>query len=218
CRLKNRKKIEVIGQGIDIDYFNGQSKKDKQQGCFRILSLGRISPAKDYQTLIKATEILVQKGIEDLKVQIVGGPVLKKEQKYFDDLKKIIKEKNLEKYIEFLGSISHNQILSYYQSCDLFINLSQTGSMDKVVLEAMACQRLVLTCNEAFINFLDDQRFIFEKKNPQDLAQKIINLINLPIDEKQAIGQQSRNKVVKNHNLDNFVNKIIQINLKLAKL
>ncbi|MBU2472905.1 glycosyltransferase family 4 protein, partial [Patescibacteria group bacterium] len=219
CRLKNRKKIEVIGQGIDIDYFNGQSKEDNQQGCFRILSLGRISPAKDYKTLINAIEILIkERNIKNIEVQIIGGPVLKKEQKYFDDLKKIIKEKNLEKYIEFLGPISHNQILSYYQSCDLFINLSQTGSMDKVVLEAMACKRLVLTCNEAFIDFLDDQRFIFEKKNPQDLAQKIINLINLPIDEKQVIGQQSRNKVVKNHNLDNLVNKIIQINLKLAKL
>jgi len=209
CRLKNRKKIEVIGQGIDVDCFNCRLRKSSEQGHFKILSLGRISPIKDYGTLIQAVKILVKKGIRDLKVKIVGGPVLKRDEKYFNDLKNIVEDKGLKDYVVFLGPVVHNKTLSYYQDCDLLINLSQTGSMDKVVLEAMACQRLILTCNEAFIDFLNDQRFIFQKKNPQDLAQKIINLMNLPLEKKQAIGQQLRDKVVKNHNLDNLVNRII---------
>jgi len=210
CRLENRKKIEIIGQGIDVDYFKKHETSNKSIEKFKIVSVGRISLVKDYNTLIEAVGVLVnQKKVENIEVQIIGGPALKKEQKYFDGLKKLVKEKNLEKYIEFLGPISHNQILSYYQACDLFVNLSQTGSMDKVVLEAMACEKLVLTCNESFIDFLDDQRFIFQKQNPQDLAQKIINLINLPIDEKQVIGRQSKDKVAKNHNLDNLVSRII---------
>jgi len=80
--------------------------------------------------------------------------------------------------------------------------------MDKVVLEAMACEKLVLTCNEAFFDFLNDQRFIFQKKNSQDLVQKIIDLINLEIEKKQAIGQQLRDKVIKDHNLDNLIKKL----------
>lgn len=210
CRLKNRKKIKIIGQGIDVDYFNKKQIINNEQNNFRILSVGRISPTKDYETLIKAIEILIkEKNIKNLKVQIVGGPVLKIEQKYFNDLKEIVRNKNLEKYIEFLGPVSHNQILSYYQNSDLFVNLSQTGSMDKVILEAMACEKIVLTSNESFFDFLNDQKLIFQKKDFQKLAQKIINLISLPIDEKQVIGQQLRDKVVKNHNLDNLVSRII---------
>jgi len=49
----------------------------------------------------------------------------------------------------------------------------------------------------------------FRKKNPQDLTQKIINLINLQIDEKQVIGEQLRNKVIRSHNLNNLINRII---------
>jgi len=212
CRLKNRKKINVIGQGIDIDYFNKKQIVNNEQKNFRILSVGRISPTKDYNTLIDAIDILInQKKIENIEIQIIGGPVLKKEQKYFNDLKNIVKDKKLEDYIKLLGPISHNQILSYYQNSDLFINLSHTGSMDKVVLEAMACEKLVLTCNEAFFDFLNDQRFIFQKKNSQDLVQKIIDLINLEIEKKQAIGQQLRDKVIKDHNLDNLIKKIIAI-------
>jgi len=209
CRLKYRKKIEVIGQGIDVDYFNKQLRVSNERSYFKILSIGRISPAKDYQTLIQAVGILVKNGIRDLRVQIVGGPALKRDREYFNDLKDMAEDRGLKNYVGFLGPIAHHKILSYYQDCDLFINSSHTGSMDKAVLESMACERLVLTCNEAFIDLLDDQRFIFQKKNPQDLAQKIINLMNLPLEKKQAIVQQLRDKVVKNHDLDNLVNRII---------
>ena len=204
CRLKNRKKIEVVGQGIDVDYFKKHEAGDKNKEKFKIVSIGRISPAKDYETLIEAVN-----DIKNIDVQIIGAPALKKDHKYFENLKQLVRDKKLENYIKFLGPVSHSQISPYYQGCDLFINLGQTGSMDKAVLEAMACEKLVLTCNEAFIDFLDDQRLIFQKKNPQDLAQKIINLINLSLEERETIGRQSRDKIVKNHNLDNLVSRII---------
>ena len=202
--LKNRKKIEVVGQGIDVDYFKKHEAGDKNKEKFKIVSIGRISPAKDYETLIEAVN-----DIKNIDVQIIGAPALKKDHKYFENLKQLVRDKKLENYIKFLGPVSHSQISPYYQGCDLFINLGQTGSMDKAVLEAMACEKLVLTCNEAFIDFLDDQRLIFQKKNPQDLAQKIINLINLSLEERETIGRQSRDKIVKNHNLDNLVSRII---------
>jgi len=207
CRLKNRKKIEITGHGIDVDYFKKRETKDRNE--FKIVSVGRISPVKDYEILIEAMEILVNKKVNNLGVQIIGQPVLKSDQKYFDYLRQLVKSKNLEDYIKFLSPVPHNQIVSYYQDCDLFINLSQTGSVDKAVLEAMACQGLVLTSNEAFINILKDERLLFKPKNPADLAQKIINLINLTLEEKEAIGLNLRNEVVKNHNLDKLINKII---------
>ena len=211
CRLKNREKIEIVGQGIDANYFNpiigSEAKQSREK--FKIISVGRISEAKDYQTLIEAISVLVnEKRIKNLETEIIGAPGLKSQQKYFETLNNLVKDKNLVKYIKFLGPIPHNRILSYYQDCQLFINLSQTGSMDKAVLEAMACQKLVLTSNEAFSDILES-RLRFKPGQAQDLANKIIDLINLSQTEKYRIGQQLRKEVIKNHNLDNLVKRII---------
>jgi len=220
CRLKNRKKIEIVGHGIDVEKFKVQKgqtipslTKFKLKDKFKILSVGRISPVKDYQTLIGAIArtVLALQGLSlQLQVQIIGGPGLKEQEKYFEQLKQLVKKKNLEDYIKFLGPVSHNQILAYYQNCDLFVNLSQTGSLDKAVLEAMSYQKLVLTCNEAFFNLLHDQRLIFQKKNASDLAEKISKIIFLAKEEREKIGKKLREEVVKNHNLDKLIQKIIE--------
>lgn len=202
------KKVLVTGHGIDSEKFISSNKTQNQK--FTILSVGRISPAKDYETLIKAIEILVkQKKERNLEARIVGGPVLKKDKEYFKKIQQLVRDNNLGEYIKFLGPVSHNEILSYYQNCDLFVNLSQTGSVDKAVLEAMACERMVLTSNEAFSSILKDNRLTFEPKNLKNLAEKIISLIGLSKEEKDKIGRQLRDKVVKNHNLDNLVKKIL---------
>ncbi len=208
CRLKNRKKIEVTGHGIDLEYF--KPSDHRCESGFTILSIGRISPAKDYQTLIKAIEILVnQSKANNLEVQIIGGPVLKKDKKYFNKLKQLVKDRDLEEYIKFLGPISHSQLLPYFQNCDLFTNQSQTGSIDKAVLIAMACGRLVLTSNEAFGNVLNNKRLIFKNKDPDDLAKKIISLVELSKQEKEEIRRKLRQEVKQNHNINNLVKKII---------
>jgi len=208
CRLKNRKKIEITGHGIDIDYF----KKDREgiQDKFRIVSIGRMSITKDYKSLIEAIDILSkQKKIGNLEVQIIGGLALKQDKKYLKELKQLVRDKGLGKYIRFLGPIPYSQILSYYQDCDLFVNLSQTGSVDKAVLEAMACEKLVLTSNEAFHDILRNQRLLFDSGNSQSLADRIIALMKLLDGEKKEIGQQLRKEVVDNHNIDNLVVKIV---------
>jgi len=202
-------KIEVTGHGIDTEHFYKFRTKEND-GKFKIVSVGRISPIKNYETLIEAIDILInQREIKNIEVQIIGGPVLKREQKYFEGLQQMVKDKGLREYIQFLGPVPHNQVLSCYQNCDLFVNLSQTGSVDKAVLEAMACETLILTSNEAFKDILKDKRLTFRPNDSHNLTDKIINLMNLSNEEKQKISQSLRNEVVDNHNLDKLVGKIL---------
>jgi len=208
CRLKNRKKIEITGHGIDTARFVKGVETPNEEN-FKIISAGRISPTKDLVTFIKAVDILVnQKGAKNIKVRIIGPAVLKQDEKYRDDLSSMIENKGLLKYIS-LSKASYDAMSAEYQDADLMINLSQTGSVDKAVLEAMACEDLVLTSNEAFENILNDQKLMFEPENYQELADKIVALMNLSNKEKQKIGQRLRNIVVENHNIDNLVKKIV---------
>ncbi len=212
CRLKNRKKIEVVGHGIDINKFRSDANirihTNDTNRPFLILSVGRISPAKDYETLIKAIEILAKEKNKNLEVKIIGGPGLKSQEEYFEKLKQMVKEKNLENCVKFLGPISHHQILPYYQGCDLFINLSHTGSVDKNVLEAMSCGCLAITSNEAFFNILPPE-FLVEQNQPEKLAQKIKYAMAMPSQEKEKFGYQFKAKVKQDHNLDLLALKII---------
>jgi len=202
------KKVLITGHGINTERF--KPLNEKQSSRFVILSIGRISPVKGYEILIKAIDILAkQEKINSLEVRIVGGLVLKKDEMYFREMQQLVKDKKLEDYIKFLGPVPHNKILSYYQDCDLFVNLSQTGSVDKAVLEAMACQKLVLTSNEAFRGILKDERLLFEPKNAQNLSKKIIDLMNLPEENREKIDQRLRKEVIDNHNLDKLVKRIL---------
>jgi len=82
------------------------------------------------------------------------------------------------------------------------VNTSSTGSLDKVVLEAMASGCLVLTCNEAYNETLESN-YRFQKGNDKELADKIFNL-------KDVSGNKNlREIVVKNHSLNNLIEKVL---------
>ncbi len=204
CRLKNRKKIRIIGHGIDIDLFKPLDVGEAGENTFNILSAGRIAPVKSLEVLIQAVETLVnQKNITNLKVSIVGAPVDNIEDEYAKKIQRLVQEKKLSQYIQFMGAVDYNQMSKHYQKADLFINLSQTGSIDKAVLEAMACGCHVLTSNEAFDEVLAT-KYLFNQTRADDLVSKIIVLINQPEDN------SLREIVVKNYGLDNLISKIIK--------
>ncbi|MBI5765897.1 glycosyltransferase [Candidatus Falkowbacteria bacterium] len=196
-------KVKVVGHGIDLELFKPADKNNS--GRFNILSVGRISPTKDYESIIKAVDILNDVNIN---FKIVGDVILKSQREYFENLYKIVETMNLIGRVEFVGWVANQDVALYYQQADLFINMSGTGSLDKAVLEAMACGCLVLTANEAFAKILPPPLMV-EKNNPQVLAEKIQWVMSLPQEEKNETANKLINEIRNNHNLDNLVKKII---------
>lgn len=199
CRLKSDK-IVIIGHGIDIEKFESHPRSKKEK--LKIISAGRITPIKNYEILIEAAKILKNKNF-DFEIKIAGKPILEQDKVYSEKLKNLIKEKNLEDKINFVGSIPYRNVDIFYQSGDLFVNFSDTGSMDKAVLEAMASGLLVLTSNEAFKKILSEKYFV--NKNPEEIAEKIIALSKADFDP------GLRDYVVKSHSLRQLIIKIISL-------
>jgi len=209
-RLPSKKK-KVVGQGIDVNKFKVKSEKLKVgEYLFRIITIGRISPVKDYETLINAVEILAKKGLK-LNVDIVGAAGLPEQEKYLAGLKEMTERKNLSETINFVGAVSNKDIAPRLQSADLFVNMSHTGSLDKAILEAMACGLPVLTCNEALLEVLGEykDKLMYPKNNPEALAEKIEHIINMTPAEKGKTSADMREIVVQDHSLKNFIGKII---------
>ena len=217
-RIKSHK-VKIIGHGIDIERFSASSKPASKD-YFSILSVGRISPVKDYATMIEAVSIMVSEyHIENIGFLIVGGPPPTSGESYFDSIKKLAKEKGIEGKVRFIGNVPYNTVPDFYHRADLFISASQTGSIDKVVLEAMASGKLVVTCNEAFFPFLGDYRSIltFQKGNPHDLAKKIAVLHSLAEGEKAKIRSFLKGMVEAEHSLDVWLPWLISVFQEVLK-
>ncbi|MDD5031491.1 MAG: glycosyltransferase family 4 protein [Patescibacteria group bacterium] len=208
-RIKSDK-VKVIGQGIEVNTFKPAAEK-KRHDIFKIITIGRISPVKDYETLIKAVEILAGEGIR-LEVNIIGGVGMPEQEKYLENLKKMIAEKGLGGIMNFIGAVPNKNIVRHLQSADLFVNMSYTGSLDKAILEAMACGLPVLTCNEALIEVLGEYRksLMYDKGDYKNLAEMIKLFAEMEEEKREKIAKDLRDIVVKNHSLEGFIKKIIE--------
>lgn len=190
-------KTKVISNGIDISKF----KKLEKFGFFKkhnlkvyekhLLFVGRIHPEKSIDTIIKSLPTVL-KEFKNTKLLIVGAGYLR------NDLEKLTKELNLVNNVIFLGKIPDEDLVLAYNSADIFILPSLAELEGMVVLEAMACAKPILiadSINSASTHFVTNNGFLFESKNSDDLAKKIITLLlNDKLREEMAKNSHEQSK------------------------
>ncbi|MSR71095.1 MAG: glycosyltransferase [Candidatus Taylorbacteria bacterium] len=208
CRLKSSK-IQIVGQGIDTDYFVTLQKNSSSRN--KLVMVGRLSPIKDHPTLFKAISEIVSK--IPLSLSVIGTAGTESQRTYEKNLIDLIRTLRVEDYVKMLGSVNYNKILPYLQDSDMFINPSLTGSLDKAGLEAMAVGLPILTCNEAYKDTLGEWRdtLMFNKGDVTDLSSKITGLVNLSEIQWQKLKKDMREIVVVHHGLPSFAKRIIEI-------
>ncbi len=203
-------KVIEIGHGIQVEQFktvrNWPNKK------LEILSVGRISRIKDYETLLEAAKILKDKDL-NFQVKIVGQPIMVPDFKYQKLLVSLQEKLELKDVVEFVGFVPYSQMVRYYKETDLVIGLTPYGGIDKVILEGMASGCLVLTSNEAnrryFGHYADN--LIFNHHDSVHLAHKIESLNCMPAEQKKEMSEFLVRSVEQNHNLTNLINRISKL-------
>lgn len=209
-RLESNKKI-VLHQGIDTKQFNYLATFSANQ--IVLLSISRISVTKNIEQMINLLPILQAKTKKEVVLNIIGQATLDKEQKYLAELKTLVKAKNLENKVNFCGSIANRETPKYYHQADVFLNFSQTGSLDKTILEAMSCGTWVLSNNIAAQGVLSDQQ-IFSHLDLEALSEKIIQYVNLADTQKEVLVAPARKVVESKHSLELLVKDILALYAK----
>lgn len=206
-RLKS-KKVKVVGHGIDVNKFTPNDKIKTDSSIFNIVTVGRISPIKKYEELIEAIENLTKKDnkYKKIKVKIIGGPINDFGKKYFEELKNLVILKNLNNFIEFIGPVKNIEVINFLRESDLFVHMCKEGGLDKVVLEAMACEVLVLSNNYSVKNdvLFDFENFLYYQGN-NELIEKIDFIMNMEEEKKEIIIKKLRKIVIDDHNLSNLI-------------
>ena len=197
------RKVVVTGHGIDTDVFqHGHGLRDPNL----IVSIGRLSPSKHYELMIESLSFIPDYAV---RLDIVGDVPDPSNAVYRSELLSLIRSKGLGDRVRLLPGVPHRETVAFYQQAGLFLNLSATGSLDKAVLEAMACGSLVLTSNEAFVKLVPPECFVADA-NPERIAVAIRTLLKLPDTTRAQLGNASRRLVMQEHSLEGLVTKIVK--------
>lgn len=202
-RLPSRK-LRIIGHGVDTERFQ-PSPRAAQENTFTLVSAGRIAPVKRLETIIAALDTLRDL---DARLRIVGAAAAQ-DAVYAARLR----QQAAGLPVEFVGAVPHAEMARVYQQADALINMSQTGSIDKAVLEAMACGLPVITANEAFQGMLAPwaETLLVPPESPEALPARVRRLAALSPDERRAMGAALRQIVVEGHSLSGLVEQLMAI-------
>ncbi|MBI5913468.1 glycosyltransferase family 4 protein [Candidatus Azambacteria bacterium] len=198
-RLKS-KKTKIMGHGIDTESFSPAIVP--VGGDKIVLSVGRISPTKRQLDIVRAFES-ARKKVPAAVLYIVGIPVLKRNEEYLREIKEYLKTHRLEECVKFFGAIPNKKMPPMYQKAAVAVNMSETGSIDKDVLEALSCGIPALTTNNAFRGVIPDELIV----NGDMMSGKIAGFLREePHSEKRT---EYRNIVVCHHSIGRLAGNLV---------
>lgn len=175
---------EIYKKMDDVNSLNDEEKELINDDF--ICTVGRLDEGqKDFMTLINAYEFLYKNNKIKEKLYIIGDGPSK------NDLINVVKQKNLEQNILFLGKKLNPYI--WMRKAKIFILSSKFEGFGLVLVEAMACETFVISSNckvgPKEILYGGESGDLFKVGNVQELVNKIIYVLNNDEYRFQKIGK-----------------------------
>ncbi|MFH1379504.1 MAG: glycosyltransferase family 4 protein [bacterium] len=202
--LVDHKNILILKDGVDTDVFTPRDKKQlRKKLCLNekgsIIGFhGWLFPWHGVDYLIEAAPYIINE-LPDTVFLIVGYGIM------YHALQDMVQKKNVQKHVVFTGSVPFNKIAEYVSCFDLGINFFKpvrTDPGDPIKMyEYMACEVPIIASDvEGYGDFLEKAGagVRINPEDPQNLAQKIIELLKNP-DARKKMGAAGRKEVQNNH-------------------
>lgn len=200
-----------IGHGINTELFQ-TSDGNRVAGQHLILSVGRLSPIKDLDTLIDALAILKAQD-RHFKCLIVGNTA-DRDKAYTSSLATKAKRIGLKDDIEFVGPLPQTALPEFYDRAFAHVNCSPADhSIDKAPLEAMAMAKPSLSSTHALRETMGNwaDHLLFQQSDPSDLAKKLKDLMELPQAKRNEMQADLRKAVSQMHSLNDLATRLVQL-------
>jgi len=208
----DRERLVYLPNGVDMRKFhpeiNGAFIAErlgvKNQPI--VFSLQAHEPKKGIEYLIRAIPMVV-KEIPGVIFVIGGdGPL-----RTFHEA--LARKLNIEKSCIFIGRIPHRELPPYYSACDIFVIPSIIEAFGIVTVEAMASGKPVIGTNVGGLrDIVRDgvSGFLVRPKNSNDIADKIIALIENP-KLRMEMGIKGRKIAEENFDINNRIDTILSV-------
>lgn len=199
-----------VPNGIDTTQFNfdrvararvrAQLALDNKK---MLLAVGNLHAAKDYPCLLRAIALLAKQR-QDFKLFIVGTGPLE------TALKQQVQDLDISQYVEFLGR--RRDIKDLMSACDIYVMSSAWEGLPMVILESMACERLVVATDCGGIKeVISGLGLSVSPQDPLALAQSLEQALLLPKEQVSFIGTRSRERIVNHYSLQSMVSRYIDL-------
>jgi glycosyltransferase involved in cell wall biosynthesis len=187
-------KVRPIGHGIDVSEFTCADRSGRPG--LRALVLGRYSPAKGIETILRAVQL-----VEGAEVQLHGVALNDLERRHRSDLERL--------GIPLGDAVPRAQVPELFARSDVLVNNMQAGAPDKVVYEAAAACLPVLASNPVFDELFDGYPLLFERGSPDSLAERLRWFARLGESERAEIGRALRERVAQRHSVGTWADGIL---------
>jgi glycosyltransferase involved in cell wall biosynthesis len=183
-------KVVPIGHGIDLGGFPCSRREPHEP--LRALALGRTSPAKGYETIVRAADLA---GVE-LEIR---GPSFTAEERA-----ERVRLAALGARIE--EPVAYAAVPALLMRKDVLVNNMREGALDKVVYEAAATCMPVLASNAGFEDLLPPE-LRFRREDPDDLAAKLVRLKDA---DRNRLGAELRAVVERRHSVGHWADEVLE--------
>jgi glycosyltransferase involved in cell wall biosynthesis len=211
-RIRTAKK-RVIGQGVDVA---AMTSVDPAPDGDVLLYVGRISARKQVDLLVDVLlEARTVAPDDPIRLRLVGPTVTAADKNYAAALTERIRLAGLDAAVELVGPVPRASIADAYADVFLHLSLSDTGSLDKSLLEALAAGTPILTGNIAFRSLLQDHPWMF--LNDIDVSEVTRRVLAIRRRQFAYSPGTLRNLVVDGHDFDSYADRVMtQIDEVLA--
>jgi glycosyltransferase involved in cell wall biosynthesis len=187
-------KVRPIGHGIDVNDFSCADRNGR--AGVRALVLGRYSPAKGIDTILRAVQ-----QVDGVDVELHGAALNGLERRHRNELGRL--------GFELGDSVPRAQVPELFARADVLINNMEAGAPDKVVYEAAAACLPVLASNPVFDELFAGYPLSFERPSPESLAERLRWFAALSEGERAEIGRTLRERVAQRHSVDTWADGIL---------
>jgi glycosyltransferase involved in cell wall biosynthesis len=197
-------KLHAIGHGIDLSEFaciEARTADDE----LRLLALGRYSPAKGLDVVLRA----VAAAGERVRLDVHGPSLSDEERTQRAELERLASELGLESRVRLGDAVLRADVPALFASHDALVNNMRAGAPDKVVYEAAAACVPALASNPVFDGLLEPE-LRFAREDPDELALRIRDLAVLPPDERAELGRRLRARVEASHSVESWADGILE--------
>jgi glycosyltransferase involved in cell wall biosynthesis len=197
--LESRKLI-AIGHGIDLRDFVCVERR--REDGLRLISLGRTSPSKGLETVIRA-----MLEVPDAQLAIHGPSLTDEESHHRAELEQLAAELGLGQRVRVGDPVPREEVPALLAGADALVNNMRAGAPDKVVYEAAATCMPVLASNPIFDGLLPAE-LRFPREDAAALAERIRGLASLDL---AAIGRELRARVLHDHSVELWAARIVEL-------
>jgi glycosyltransferase involved in cell wall biosynthesis len=187
-------KVRPIGHGIDVSEFDCADRSGR--AGVRALVLGRYSPAKGIDTILRAAQ-----QVEGIDVELHGAALSGLEERH---------RRELEQLGFPLGdAVPRTQVPELFARADVLVNNMEAGAPDKVVYEAAAACLPVLASNPVFDELFSGYPLAFERESAESLAERLRWFAALGDAERAEIGRTLRERVAQRHSVETWADGVL---------